>query len=116
MLSAAIACFAIAAIGGLVLAFLHLSRKTVPVGIAMLHGLLAVAGVILLLIGMSQGQASRMLITALILFLVAAVGGLVLFGMHLRSRPLSVPFLAIHALVAVAAFLTLLVGVFGHAA
>ena len=116
MLVAAIACFAIAAIGGVVLAFLHLSRKNAPVGIAVLHGLLAVAGVILLLVGMGQGQASRMLITALVLFLIAAVGGLVLFTMHLRSRPLPVPLLLIHALVAVAAFLTLLVGVLRHAA
>jgi hypothetical protein len=116
MLVASIVCFAIAAVGGLVMAFLHLSKKNAPIGGGVLHGLLAVAGVILLLVGMSQGYTSKLLTTALVLFVIAALGGLVLFTMHLRSRPLPVPILLVHALVAVGAFLTLLVGVLRHAA
>jgi hypothetical protein len=116
MLVAAVGCFAVAALGGIALAYLHLSQKKASLGLAALHGLLAVAGVVTLLICISKGGADKLLTVALALFVVAALGGLVLFAQHLRARPLPVPILLIHALVAVGGFLTLLAGVCKHAA
>jgi hypothetical protein len=116
MLTAALILFAVAALGGVVLASLHITKKGAPIGLACLHGVLAVTGVVLLLVAMSQGSGSTGLTAALVLFLIAAVGGLVLFITHLRARPLPVPLILVHGLVAVAAFLTLLVTVVRHTA
>jgi hypothetical protein len=116
MLTAALVLFAAAASGGVVLAFLHITGKGGPVGLACLHGALAVLGVVLVLMGIGQGHGSTGVTAALVLFLIAAVGGLVLFVTHLRSRPLPVPLILVHGLVAVTAFLTLLVTVVWHTA
>lgn len=116
MLIASLVCFALAAAGGSLLIYMHLSQKSAPVGIAALHGLAALSGLILLVTGMAQGHTGRIFIAALSLFVIAALGGLILFAMHLRSRPLPVPILVMHALVAVAGLLTLLAGVTGYGA
>jgi hypothetical protein len=116
MLVSAIVIFALAALGGIVLAFMHLTKKSAPLGLACLHGALAVTGVILLLVGMSQGHTAKGVVIALVLFVVAALGGLVLITAHLRSRPLPAALIVVHALVAVAGFLTLLTSVVRQAA
>ena len=49
--------------------------------------------------------------TALVLFLIAAAGGFFLFFHHLRRVALPIWLVVVHALVAVAAFLILALGV-----
>ena len=115
MLFAALACFAMAAAGGATLAFLYFSRGKTPIPIALLHGLLAVSGVILLVIGMGQGHSGRIFAAALALFLIAALGGLVMFAAHMHKRPLPVPLLIAHAVFALSGFLALLAGTLGYA-
>jgi hypothetical protein len=105
--------FAIAALGGIIMAVIRFTGKPVPpLGLALLHGVLAVVAVILLIVALTHAAAgSASAIVALVLFLVAALGGLVLFAQHLRTKgPISIPVMVIHAVVAVAAFLTLLIG------
>ncbi|HBA86199.1 MAG TPA: hypothetical protein DCZ95_19125 [Verrucomicrobia bacterium] len=114
MLNAILVLFALAALGGAVLAGLHLKAKSAPLSLAALHGVLAVAGVILLLVGISQGRFGTAAVAALVLFVMAALGGLALIGMHLRSRPLPAPLIFVHALLAVSGFVTLLVGAVKH--
>ena len=80
MLIAALACFAIAVAGGATLAFLYFCRGKTPVCLALLHGLLVVSGVILLVIGIDQGHSVRIFTAALALFLISALGGLVMFA------------------------------------
>jgi hypothetical protein len=115
MLFASLTCFAIAAVGGATLAFLYLSRGKTPIPLALLHGLLAVSGVTLLVISMSQGHTGLIFMAALALFLLAALGGLVMFTAHLRKRPMPVPILIAHAAFAVSGFLSLLAGTLGYA-
>jgi hypothetical protein len=107
--------FAIAAVGGIIMAVMRFGGKPVPpLGLALLHGLLAAVALVLLIIAVTKaagGSGSSTI--ALALFLVAALGGFVLFAKHLRKGPLSVPLMVIHALVAVAGFLTLLIGALG---
>ena len=115
--------FAIAALGGLTLAVLHFraqGKTHPPTSLAMLHGLLAVIAVICLIFGIaatpngfSAGFAS-MAVTALGLFVLAALGGANMFlGKHLRGEALPTPVVVIHGLAAVAGFVLLLIYLFG---
>ncbi len=109
MLTIAIVLFAISALGGITLATLHLRHKALPLALALAHGLLAAAGLVLLIIVVAGGASAKLLLVSLALFVIAALGGFALFSFHLRRQPLPTPVVFIHGLVAVAAFLILLV-------
>jgi hypothetical protein len=102
--------FAVAALGGLVLGVLGLRRKGLPMWLSIVHGAVAAAGLIMLILGVVQGNAGTLLIISLVLFLIAALGGFVLFSYHLRQKPHPKGLIVIHALAAVIAFAFLLVG------
>jgi len=55
------------------------------------------------------GGAATSLSIALLLFVIAAIVGFVLFSYHLKSRPLPIPTMVTHALFAVVAFVILIV-------
>ncbi len=104
---------AVAALFGLYMAVQHFKGRTPPkAGIAILHGLLAVSGVIVLLLGVWEIGFGTAHTWALVLFGVAALGGLYLVSHHMRQRPLPNGVILIHGLVAVIAFLVLLTAVF----
>ena len=109
----ALVLFAIAAVGGLVLATIRFRGKPYPpLGLALVHGGAAAAALIALIVGISQAASTpNAVTTALVLFLVAAVAGFVLFSNHLRKIALPQGLIVAHALVAVAAFLILLMAV-----
>ncbi len=122
MLYAILILFAVAALGGIVLASFALRGKMPPMALAVLHGLLAVAGFALLLTSLAQaspggasatgGESGTPVwpIISVILFAIAALGGLVLFaGFHVRGKKLPGGLVAVHALVAVAGFAFFLV-------
>ncbi len=106
MLIAAQILFAIAAVIGITLAFMHIKKKPVPIAYALPHGIIAATGLILVIISYVQAIAAVGL--PLILFIIAALGGFVLFATHYRARPLPLPLIIIHALVAVTAFIILI--------
>jgi hypothetical protein len=113
MFTGAAILFALAAIGGLTSAYLHFTRNSVPTGLAVVHGLLAAAGLVLLIIGIASGPAAGLIIASLVIFLVAALGGFVLFfGFQLRKKPLLSPLVVIHQMAAVTAFVLLLIFLF----
>lgn len=109
MLTLPVILFAIAALGGLTLATLHITKSRAPIPLALLHGAIAATALILLLIGVLKANLSGLPVLAIIIFAAAAVGGLVLFITHLRSRPLPRPLIFIHGGAAVTAFIILLV-------
>jgi glucose uptake protein GlcU len=112
MLKIAAVLFAISAVGGLTLATLHFKNKNRPFGLAILHGLLGAGGIIsLIMAAMSLGFAGLLAIS-LVIFVVAALGGFLLFSYHLRKQPLPSAMVIIHGLAAVSAFLILLVVIF----
>jgi hypothetical protein len=112
MLNIAVLIFAIAALGGLVLALNHFRGKDRPWPLAILHGLLAATGLVILLVAVMGGGAPEHAKLALILFVAAALGGFLLFAFHLQKRKLPSPVVVIHAGVAVVAFLILAAAVF----
>jgi hypothetical protein len=112
MLKLSILIFALSALGGLVLAIRHFGGKGRPWPLSLLHGGLGAAGLVLLLIPILDGSAPSLGKIALGLFVVAALGGFLLFGFHLQGRRLPSPVVLIHGGVAVIAFVILLFGVF----
>ncbi len=113
MLNAAIILFAVAAVIGLAMAVAHLRGETPPrTTLAVLHGLFAASGLVILLIAVMTVGAGGGTGLALGLFLLAALGGFVLLSFHLRGRPLPNGLVIGHGLLAVAGFLVLLAAVF----
>jgi len=108
--------FAIAALGGVIMALIRFSgRDYPPAALAVIHGLFAVAGLItLIVVAVAPGVALSIRI-ALILFLGAAIGGFSLVYYHAKGRPLPISYVVIHGLVAVIAFVILVVGIMGRA-
>lgn len=102
--------FAAAALGGLLMAVLRFSGKPrPPFFIAIIHGLAAASGLVALILAVSKSGGGSATV-ALGLLLAAALGGFVLFSQHLRKMALSIPLIVAHASLAVAGFVTLLVG------
>lgn len=107
-----------AALVGLALTSSHFrgSGESRPsTALAAVHGGLAAAGIVLLAVALTrvpgsftaQGAGAGTL--ALVLFVLAALGGSYLFlGRHVRGRSLSTPVILIHALVAVVGLFAIL--------
>lgn len=113
MLVASIVFFAIAAVGGVVLATMRLKNQPLPPCLAMTHGGLAAIGLILLIIAMAFcAKCSALLTTALVLFICAAIGGgYMAAAFSMRKKTLPIPLMLAHGSLAVVAFILLLVRV-----
>ena len=112
MFNLSVVLIAVAAVFGLYMAVQHFKGHTPPkVGVAMVHGLLAVSGVIVLLLGVWEIGFGTAHTWALVLFGAAALGGLYLVSI-MRQRPLPNAVIVIHGLVAVVVFLVLLTAVY----
>jgi hypothetical protein len=115
MLQVACGLFVLTALGGLAMAAIRFSgNRNPPVWLAMFHGLLAGAGVTLLAYAALVAGVAAIGWWALLLFLVAAAGGVTLFLAYEWKRILLPSWLVVvHAVVAVIAFVLLLVAAFG---
>lgn len=114
MLHWAVIIFAIGALGGLVLAGSVLRGKLAPWALSLLHAALGATGLVLTAIvvfgaGETVPQYAGL---ALLLLVIAALGGFFLASFHLRGRPGPKPVVLIHAGVAVIGFLLLAGGAF----
>ena len=108
MLTYAVIVFAVAALGGLVLASYVLQGRLAPWALSLLHAGLGAIGPLLVIYAAITTGISHAAMIALVILVVAALGGFYLASIHLRNQvaPRSVVF--IHAGVAVIGFLTLL--------
>ena len=118
MLQTAAILFAIAALGGVLMAGIRFARKiNPPAWVAMLHGLLAASGLTLLAYALCTqplGDAHGPATIALVLFLVAAAGGAVMSLAYKWKQRLLPAWLVLgHATAAVLGFLVLLFAAFG---
>jgi glucose uptake protein GlcU len=105
--------FAIAALGGAVLAAMRLGgRELPPMGLAIVHGLFAAAGLVTLIVAVVGAGFSTATAVALVGFVIAAIGGFVLFSYHLRRQALPVTYVFGHGAVAVVSFVILLLAIF----
>ncbi|MEZ5538375.1 MAG: hypothetical protein R3E63_00100 [Pseudomonadales bacterium] len=108
MLTYALLVFAVAAVGGLILAAHVLRDRFAPWALSLLHALLGATGLILLIAVLLQGAAPQRVLAAFALFLVAALGGFFLASFHLRKKLPPKAIVIVHAGLAVTGFLTLL--------
>jgi hypothetical protein len=99
--------FALAAIIGLYLLTFVWQKKETPKTIAILHGALAASALILLI--MHTVNTGADLIQAIVLFVIAALGGIVLFIRDITGKSLPKALAILHGLLAVSGFVFLLV-------
>jgi hypothetical protein len=112
-MTTAVLLFAIAALGGIVMAIMRLGgRELPPMGLAVVHGLFAASGLIALIVALIRYGYSIATVIALLGFLGAAVGGFYLFSLHLKKQALPIPYVIVHGAFAVISFIILLVGVY----
>jgi FtsH-binding integral membrane protein len=104
--------FALGALGGLFMAVRSFSGQSIPVPVAVLHGLLGATGLVLLLVGVLAGMGGGTARIALIVLVVAALGGFFLLSFHIKKERHPKAVIVVHALVAVVGFLTLLTAIF----
>lgn len=108
MLTYALIAFAVAALGGLVLAAHVLRGKFAPWALSLLHALLGATGLVLLIMLLLRGLAAGPVLIGFGLLVLAALGGFFLAAYHLRNKLPPKPVVLIHASVAVIGFLLLL--------
>lgn len=110
MIITAIAILALAAMLGMILLTFVLKGRETPKGIVFTHGPLAAVGLVLLIIyAFRQGPGP---IESIILFAVAAAGGVIMVMRDLTGKPIPKWLALTHGIVAVAGFAMLLVFAF----
>jgi uncharacterized membrane-anchored protein len=115
MTQAAIILFAIAAVGGLVMAFQVFRGADRPWSwLAMGHGFLGAAGLTLLIWATAMAGVPSLVNVGLVVLLLAALGGVTLaLKYHVKMLPLPKTIVLGHAAAAVVGFVLVLVGARG---
>jgi hypothetical protein len=113
MLTYAVVVFAIGALGGLYLASHVLRGQLAPWAVSLLHAGLGAVGLLLVIYTALTAGISNAALTALVILLVAALGGFYLASIHLRGQVAQKSLVFVHAGAAVIGFLTLLGAAFG---
>lgn len=113
MIGWAIGTFAAAAVAGAVMLIMGGGERKIPMGLALLHGVLAATGLVLLGIPVVRGGVGGLATASLVVFVLAALGGFVLFGLYLRKGTFPFSLGLVHGLAAVTGFVLLLLWVAG---
>ena len=108
---ATIALFAIAAILGVTILVNWLNKKDAPRGVVYAHGAFAATALVLLIVYVVN-HPDNAPTTSLILFVVAALGGFYMFARNMSKKNSPLGVAVLHALLAVAGFVALLIFVF----
>ena len=109
-MQAALIVLALAALGGLTVAVIRLrGRPYPPLWMALGHGIVAATGLgLLIYAAINPGLPQKGQIALGILILAALGGATMLLGFHLRNRPLPVPLVIGHGLIAACGYVLLL--------
>jgi hypothetical protein len=111
MLYLVISLFALGAIIGMYLLALVLQKKETPKFVSFIHGAFVAAALILLVVYCMHHPGFT---EAIILFVVAALGGVVLIHRDLTAKSLPAWLAIGHGLIAVAGFIFLLISAFAR--
>ena len=114
MLIYALIVFAVGALGGLTLAGVYvLQDRLAPWALSLLHAALGAIGLLLLIYAALTTGISGAALAALVILVIAALGGFYLASIHLRGKVAPKPVVFIHAGAAVIGFLALFGAVLG---
>lgn len=113
MLISTIILFALAAVLGLILITKVLKGQETPKPVVYTHGAVAATGLVLLIIAYIN-QGDSLLMTSVLIFVIAALGGFVMFGKDLTHKAIPKWLAVVHALAALTAFVLLLIAAFGN--
>jgi hypothetical protein len=111
MIYISIAAFALAAVLGLAILMKWLSKQEASRSVIYSHRLAAVTGLLLLIIYSVQHPENFPKVSV-VLFIVAAVAGIYMFILDMNKKPHPIAVAFTHAIVAVVAFVSLLLFVF----
>lgn len=100
--------FLLGAVGGLVMATRSFQGQSIPGVLAAGHGLLVVAGLVLLILTVLAGAVPASLTAAVVVFILAALGGLYLLSFHLKKQRHPRGVIVAHASLAVAGVVLLI--------
>jgi hypothetical protein len=104
---------ALTAVGGVSMAVMRLNKRNPPAWLAMVHGFIAASAVTILAYAWCTVGLPGMASVALLLFVLAALGGVVMnLNYHWKALPLPVGLMFGHAALAVAGFALLLYATF----
>jgi uncharacterized membrane protein HdeD (DUF308 family) len=111
ILQTCVALLAISAVGGIVMATIRFSGKPhPPTWLAMLHGFLSASALTLLIYAALTVGLPPLALTATVLFVLAALGGVTMnLNYHWKGLPLPKWLVVVHAGIAVVGFVCLLV-------
>jgi len=112
LITAAIIIFIIAALFGLVILTAVLRDRPTPKPFVIIHGPLAATAIVLLIIDVVKGHTEALLIASLIIFIIAALGGFVLYTLDTLKKRIPKPLAILHPLIAVAGLIVLIVYAF----
>lgn len=112
MLITTIILFALAAVLGLILITKVLKDQETPKPVVYSHGAAAAIGLVLLIIAYVN-QGDSLLMTSVIIFVIAALGGFIMFGKDIGGNQVPKWLAVVHALAAVTGFILLLIAAFG---
>lgn len=112
MLITSVILFALAAVLGLILITKVFRNDETPKPVVYLHGLAAAAALVLLIIAYVN-LGDSLIITSLLIFIIAALGGFIMFGKDYMGQAIPKWLAAVHAIAAVTAFVILLIAAFG---
>lgn len=105
-----IALFALGAIVGMYLLSMVLQKRTTPKFVVFVHGVFVVVALVLLI---AYSSSNPGFFEAIVLFVLAALGGVVLLIRDLSGKPLPKWLAVTHGLIAVTGFIFVLVNAFG---
>lgn len=104
----------LAALGGALIAGMRLTgTPRPPTWLAVGHGLIAASGVAALAYAAATQSLPTLALVALGVFVLAALGGITIFALfHLREKPLPIPLVLGHGVIAITGYVLLMVAMF----
>ncbi len=112
MLISTIILFALAAILGVTLIAKVLKGEGRPRAVVYSHGIAAALALVLLIIAYAN-EGDSLLMVSILIFIVAALGGFVMFSQEITQKPIPKWLALVHGLAAVTGFVLLLIAALG---
>lgn len=104
--------FLLVAAGGITLAVLEARGHAPPLPVSTVHGIAALAAIVLLVLRDIAHPGSHLVNSATLVFMLAAGGGLLLFAFRASHQRLPLPVVVLHGAFALMALLLLTIGWF----